>query len=337
MAQSTKKLSIKLFYGEDAYSAEQAYRQYLAAQVDPSGMMAISHLYDDETDAPKLHTELSTVPFFNTRRLFVFHSFLGRGNKTVSEMLADYISSLPASTELIFWETGTFDKRLRLAKELLAKAETSYFAPQRPADVMRFALTTANKFQVKLSSDSLDWLVREHGANSYELLNEIKKLAHWSRYHDGQIVNIKTVQLLSFSAANLSAFSLTDSIVAGNTIRSLGLYHDLIRQGEAPLMILALLVSQWRSIALLALTLGSPSACSSGDLARTTKINPYVIQKLTPIARSFSPEALKKSYGALVRTDNRIKTGELQEEVALPLLIIQLCATVKKSQKSFRN
>lgn len=306
---------------------ERDYRQYTTTAVDPSGLSSITHWYPDDITEARLKADLLTLPFFSLRRVFVCHRFLSSAPKPLVEALADLLPLLPDSTEVVLYEPESFDKRLRATKSLLDSMTIRYYPPARPSELTALVRAIAKEAGVTLPPDTVNWLAVEHGADTMRLAQEATKLAFWSRAND-RPCDLATVQTLSFSSTTTTTFALADAVIAGDIRRAIITYRQLQGEGQAPLMLLALLASQWRSLAILALARRQNTPPS--QLATATGLKPFVIQKLTATVDRLPIARLVRGYQAIVRTDGRIKSGDLEDGVALPLLVVSLCATVKK-------
>ena len=62
---------------------------------------------------------------------------------------------------------------------------------------------------------------------------------------------------------------------------------------------------------------------SSGDLARTLRMAPFVAEKTARLARNYSFEVLEHLYERLLDYDVAMKTGELEPRLGLELLIAE--------------
>jgi DNA polymerase-3 subunit delta len=69
------------------------------------------------------------------------------------------------------------------------------------------------------------------------------------------------------------------------------------------------------------------NGASSRDIAQTLKIHPFPAGKLYGQATHFTAAQLEKVYRHLSETDVEIKTGKIDPELALDLLVAGLAVT----------
>jgi DNA polymerase-3 subunit delta len=60
------------------------------------------------------------------------------------------------------------------------------------------------------------------------------------------------------------------------------------------------------------------------QIAGELKLHPYVVKKGLAQAPNFTMSQLEEAYALLVDTDWAIKTGEMEDELALDLLVVSL-------------
>jgi DNA polymerase-3 subunit delta len=106
------------------------------------------------------------------------------------------------------------------------------------------------------------------------------------------------------------------------TGRALQLLHRLLDDGEAPLYLLAMLARQVRILILISEL--STQGLNEQEMAKRLKLHPYVVKKGVPQARNFSMAQLEAAHQHLVETDWAIKTGQMEDVLALDTLVVTL-------------
>jgi len=98
--------------------------------------------------------------------------------------------------------------------------------------------------------------------------------------------------------------------------------HQLLDQDEPPLKLLGMLARQVRI--LIQVSELRASRMTEAEIIKRLKLHPYVVEKGTAQARNFTMEQLEKAHALLVETDWRIKTGEMEDVLALDMLVVAL-------------
>jgi DNA polymerase-3 subunit delta len=170
-----------------------------------------------------------------------------------------------------------------------------------------------------LSTEAVQLLAALVGTDLRLLDQEIEKLL---LYAGDRQVTTDDVQALVSRARETSIFDLVDCVGRRQTDRALKLLHGLLDDGEAPLYLLTMLARQVRiliQVSELELSDMAPEA-----IAGRLKLHPFVVKKGLDQARNFRLDQLERAHERLVETDWAIKTGELDEVLALDMLVVAL-------------
>jgi len=156
--------------------------------------------------------------------------------------------------------------------------------------------------------------------NDLRLLDqEIDKLL---LYADGQQVTTEEVRALVSRARETSIFDLVDCVGRRQTGKALLLLHRLLDDGEAPLYLLAMLARQIRI--LIQVSELRAQGLNQQEVAKRLKLHPYVVEKGLAQARNFEMPQLEAAHSQLVETDWAIKTGKMEDVLALDTLVVAL-------------
>lgn len=150
----------------------------------------------------------------------------------------------------------------------------------------------------------------------HQAAGEIDKLI---TYADGSEVSKDDVLLLVSGSEDMNIFNLIESIAKRDKGRALSILSGQLRKGFNENYVLTMLVYHFRNLisikSLLAQNL------SAGEIASRTKIHPMVVEKNIRYARALGEEHLVLIYDKLHGADLSIKTGRMEPELALDILI----------------
>ena len=156
--------------------------------------------------------------------------------------------------------------------------------------------------------------------NDLRLLDqEIDKLL---LYANGQPVTETDVRTLVSHAREESVFDLVDCVGRRQADEALHLLHQLLDRGEPPLKLMAMLARQVRIM--IQVSDLQASRMTQAQIAKRLKLHPYVVQKGLAQAGNFDMEQLERAHALLVETDRMIKTGEMEDVLALDMLVVSL-------------
>jgi len=146
------------------------------------------------------------------------------------------------------------------------------------------------------------------------LSNEIHKL---TSYESKQITD-KHIELLVHPSLEQNIFKTIDSISSKRKQKAINLIHQHIDKGDSPLYLLSMIAFQFRNLLIM------KDQIHKGKNINELKWHPFVIKKTYKLSQSFELEQLKKIYQKIVETDLNIKTGKIDPEIGLELLIAQI-------------
>ena len=173
-------------------------------------------------------------------------------------------------------------------------------------------------------TDPVQLLANLLQGDTLSLANELDKLALYARDAGGE-VTVADVNRVSHGDRDLKAWDLTDAIVDCHLGLALAAFHILREKGEDMQAILGLITSKFRALAQVVDLVGQGK--QQAEIAQELKRpNNYPLQKDIGVAKRVGPAALKRAYQLIVEADRTHKLGEIDQEVAVELLIIKLCA-----------
>ena len=276
-------------------------------------------------------------PFLGDYRLVIVNDLLtgleksknaeGKPSQSARDFLswlAQTLPSFPASTILVLNESKKIPARnpvLKAATKLGDGAEVKLFTtPQvKRGELAAWVKNRAKARGIRLDRGVAEDLASFVGPNLRLLDSEMEKLA---LYAGKRPVTKQDVALLSPYAREASIFDMVDALGNRQTARAFRLLAQMRNQGAHPLYLLTMIVRQYRIL------LQVKDAMSRGmkkdEIASTLKLHPYPTQKAMTQARNYRPEQLTAIYDRLLETDVAIKTGRLEMNLALDMLVVEL-------------
>jgi DNA polymerase-3 subunit delta len=331
-----------IFHGEDEFSRAEALAclRGQLAEGDPT-MADLNTTFLDGTKVTlgELRHVCDTIPFMGERRMVIVQGLLGwlsagggkdqettqgaepARKRALMAELAAYLPILPSTTRLIFVE----DKKLPASHPILkvANAEKGGHVKvfEKPGDgnLSKWIQQRVRAEEGTIDHEAVAVLAALVGSDLRLLVQELEKLL---LYADGHPITAQDVGLLVSRARETSIFDLVDCVARRQTDRALRLLHRLLDDGEPPLYLLTMLARQVR-ILIQVHELGK-QGLSEAEMARRLGLHPYVIKKGVSQARSFSMTQLELAHQHLVKTDWSIKTGKVEEVLALDTLVVNL-------------
>jgi DNA polymerase-3 subunit delta len=287
----------------------------------------------------ELRHTCDTVPFLAEKRLVVVTDLLTRlapqrGHEPTKAQedylasLADYLPHLPETTRLIFVESKPLSPQhpiLRLAQQE-ARGYAKRFDPPKDRDLPRWIAKRARKHGGEIEPQASQQLAAVVGADLRLLDQELNKLVTYTQSPTGgRAITEEDVALLVPYAQAAVVFDLVDALGRRDGHTAARTLHRLLDAGEHPLGLLAMIVRQFRL--LIQVKELKDAGESAPEIARQLGIHPFPAGKLYTQATHFTPAQLETVYRHLLDIDVDIKSGKVDAEVALDLLVAGLAAT----------
>jgi len=285
----------------------------------------------------QLRAVCETVPFLSERRLVIVNGLLERfepkskssGQKKITpvanqqneyKLLVTYISKIPDSTILVLID-GRLGRNNPLFRALSARAEVKTFPLLRNTELRKWIQRRVIEEGGSISPGAVDLLVKLVGSNLWIMKSEINKLVLFA---SGRRIEEEDVKRVVSYAHQANVFAMVDAILefkAGIAEQSL---HQLLEGGAAPAYLLVMLLRQLRMIVRVKELRGQgkPEVEIQNKLGLTSE---FALRKTLEQASRYSWERLKEVYHKLLETDLSIKTGKYGGELALNILIAELC------------
>jgi DNA polymerase-3 subunit delta len=236
--------------------------------------------------------------------------------------LADYAARLPETTVLIV----LVDEELAASNPLLKAAQEHGKVIQctlpKGAALENWIVKRAQGMGVKITPEAVSLLANFIGNQLRLLANELDKLAMY--VGERREIGAGDVRKLSAQVQEARIFDLTDALAQRNRTQALDLLHDLLADGEPPLRLISTITSQVRSL-LLVKELAA-EGMRAQQIASTTNLAPFVVEKALRQVGKFQMAQLEGAYRQLLATDAALKRSRMTPEMALDLLVVNFGA-----------
>lgn len=324
-----------IFHGDDEFSLAEALGSLVDRMGDPEMVdINTTRLDGRSADLSELIHACDAVPFLGERRLVVVERMLERfdprrggrsdADQVLADGLRDYLPQLPGTTRLIFVETKSLHGNnpiLRQARDQ-PDAYVEEFSALNPRMITSWITQRVKAKGAEIEGRAAAALAAYGGEDLRLLDQEIEKLL---TYTNGSPITAADVRRLVPAATESDIFAMVDALGQRNADQALIRLHQLIDAGEAATYLLYMITRQFRILTqvkeLLSQGVAPPTVASKLNL------HPFVAKKAQAQARNFSLAQLEEIYRQILDTDESIKTGRLDPELALDLLVAELAQT----------
>lgn len=325
-------MPIHIYWGEEDFNIELAVKKLRKKVLDPD-WKDFNHKTLDNPSLQEIIESISTLPMGFGDLLVEVHntSLFSKGQQKTDEKLykaqitefLDVAQSLNDRVNLLFvvrFPKGSkkkIDRTLKVTKELEKIAivrQFDSFKPWNDKEVISFINEYASDKKVCINPDAAYKMFELIGPDLRTLNSELTKLATY--VGEGNLITNKEVNLLCAGTDNV--FYLADYWVQHKTNEAMAELKKILDK-DHPIKILAVLqtlVGEWLHIKL-ELKHGKRSTA----LAKEIGMHEFRLKKTIEKLQRVPVERLSKMKNEITMTEMKIKTGQLQAELGIELLI----------------
>lgn len=339
---------IYLIYGDDSYRSwqklQEIKRKYLDTSMDETDLAVIDA---SDLTLEAFRRQVQTLPFLAKKRLVIIRDLLSQGKQEVKESVAGILPSIPSTTLVFFYESGTPDKRQKLFQMLNKPKLAQQFQPLAGASLTNYLVEYAKEQGLALRPALANELVSLLGPDLWRLTQELEKLALYKMSslteirlggipdrgskniilaktgipdqvgNDRKVVLEEDIRLLVSGTPEARVFDLLDALGMRNRPKALQLLSRLPAQ-EVDLGLLALIAGHYRNLVLIAD--GLRQGQTKQQLAQALKLHPFVFAKAFDQAGRYSYEELAGCFQYLFQLDLAAKQSLIEPGVGLTAL-----------------
>jgi len=327
---------LHVLIGEDDFSIRQVLGGIKKGIGDPTALMTNTTVLDGrQVSIEQLRNACDTVPFLSEKRLVIVEGLFERfesGNKTGRKKssrqtekpeeyraIAEGIKHLPEFTELVLLG-GRLKAGNPLLRELAAVTQIKTFPKLKQAQLNQWIMRRVKAAGGSISPQAVNLMIRFVGNDLWIMASEVDKL---TLYTGGRRIEEADIRAVVSYAQEANIFAMVDAVLEFRAGAAQELLQQLYKQGMAPAQLLVMLSRQVRIIFQIKEMRArkKPRADIQMKLGLTSD---FVLRKAWDQADRYSPARIREVYHRLLETDISIKTGKLEGEVALNLLVAEL-------------
>jgi len=301
---------INTYTGKNSFELLRAKQKLVADFVGEHSAMALEQFDCQAVEPQVIYDALTNLPFLVTKKLVVLDE--PSTNKALAEKLPGWMAETDSIDVLIV--EPAVDRRTVFYKFLQSKTKMHEFATLRPYEVEAWIKTYAKDKGTSLSVQAVKLLQDRVGIDQQQLAKEIDKLALYKPK-----IEVEDIELMVEELPQNTVFEMLDSLVAGNTKKTMELYEKLLKKRVEANEIIGMLGWQLHTLSLIRSAGGRES-----DVAVKTKLHPFVIQKNFGLASRLSVEQLKLSVEKVFQAELSIKKDGLNAENVVSVLLLGL-------------
>ena len=312
-------------YGDEPYLVERGVKRLLARAVSPDFReFNLTVFYGGEAKGEEIAEAAQTLPMFAERRVVLVRKS-GALTAAALELLSGYVQDPAPSTCLIF-QGEKIDQRKKFFVDL--KKNGTLVEYKRPYEnqlgpFIREEATTHGKRMEPAATEILAYFV---GTNLQDLASQVEKVAMY--VGEREIIRVDDIKAVVCDTKVDSVFDLANALGEKNLGRALRTLQTLLRDGEAPLMVLTMVTRHFRQLWRVRELVGRK--VPSQEISKAAGIHPYFIRGIIEQSGGYSLSAFRMIFERFYATDLALKTSGGKPVDLLERLVMEICTTGKK-------
>ena len=137
-------------------------------------------------------------------------------------------------------------------------------------------------------------------------------------------ITLEDIELLVTKDLEYNIFEFTENLGKGNKDRALKIFRDLMEDKKIAPGLLSMISNHFRRLFYASIT-----KSSTEDIANYLGIKDFAVKKLQEQTRRFTPVMLKNILQKCEETDSLVKTGNLQYNTAIKILVDYILTVAK--------
>lgn len=237
-----------------------------------------------------------------------------KGGPGADEMCA-YIENIPDTTCLLFVETEV-DKRSRMYKAVKSMAILQKWCVRTVPSLEDGQQEYWQKWK-KITGRTMEYFLGKTGDDMENITSELDKVISYTLGRD--IITEEDIDAVCITQVTNKIFDMITAIANRQTRKAMDLYEDLLTLKEPSMRILFLIARQFNQILQVKELMGR--GMDRSTISSKLKLQPFVTGKVMAQAKTFTKEQILSYVNLCVDAEESVKTGKLQDRLAVELLI----------------
>ncbi len=312
---------IYFLYGKDTFRSqkklEEIIEQYKKAHKSGLNLIKIDA---EEKEFSDFSDNFKIVPMFDEKKLLIITGLFSAKGGPASGWQEEFLKELEifeASKDIIVvFEKEPVDKKNKLFLALKKSAKCQEFNFLDNRKMFLWLEQELKNRNAKIEPLAKNIFLNCVGNDLWLAENEIKKLADFKR---GYVIKKEDVELMIRPKIENDIFRTVEAIAKKDKSLALSLLQKHVDSGDNVLYLLAMVAYQFRNLLVIKDLMEKKN--SYEQIIKKSGLHPFVVKKNYYLCNQFSMAQLKKIYQQIFEADCNIKTGKIEPELALELLI----------------
>ena len=312
-----------LFYGEEKLLIGDALSRILDRSIAADSREFNYDVFDGEkADIADVLAIAQSFPFCSSWRVILIRDINLIPTEGL-ELLIYYIKK-PSPTTCLILVAAKPDMRKKFFREVKDLLSPILVQPLTGIQLISWIKSKAKHLGFTISDDAISFIIERKGDDLRGLLSEIEKLSLY--VEENKVARLEDVKAITCGEETPSIFDLTGSLGDKNASESLRLLSLLIISGEPGLVVLSMIVRQFRIIWRIAET--KQSGRTMDDLLQEIGIPHGKRARIIKQSEGYTYKELSRIFSLFLKADLELKSSRIAPRIVLEALILKICLPV---------
>jgi len=303
-------------YGQDNFRSQKKLQELIEGyKTSHKKGLSLSYFSGENFNFKDLLNETEINSIFKEKKLLVLKNVFS--NKKFKDDFLEHGEKIAKSDAIVLFHEGEeIDKRDRLLKFLKEHAKSQEFELLNGEKLVSWVDKKIKNYGAAIEPGALKKLIAYVGNDLWRMENEVIKLIN---YVKNKKIQEEDVDLLVRPKIENDIFETINSLAEKKKDKALFLLHRHLSKGDSPLYLLSMINFQFRNLLVIRDLIDKKAPYY--EIPKRSGLHPFVVKKTYPAAQKFSLSQLKKIYQNIFQIDLSVKTGKIDPEMALDLLV----------------
>lgn len=316
-------------YGEDSIRAREKVEELERAfqtKFDPTGMnMERFPRGAEKIDTAAVFAAVRSVPFLSPRRMVVVKDLFGDAKKDVVQPLLDALEHTPESTIVVVWEqaeVAAFEKKPAY-KTMMGWSDVHAYPCATPtgAALDGWIAERVRQMGATMQPTAAREIAVRVGGDMVRISQELQKLV---AYAGTVTIDRSMVEQMVRPSMDGDVFAFMDSLASSRRGQAVDALAQERVAGSNAFYLLSMFTRQIRLLLSARSLLDTQPMVSKPAAAEALGVHPFVAQKLLQHARLYTLDELLRLHTDAFSYEHRVKTGGMDADAAIELLLAAL-------------
>ena len=310
--------NVHLLYGEEDYLRHQFRDRLVDALTGGERSINFDRISGKDAVPERVIDLAETMPFFSDKRVILVEDT--GWLKSSCEALAEYVKQGVCESTYIVLCEKEIDKRGKLYKAIDGAGIISEFPAQDEGTLAVWASRLIKDAGLNIGQGDVRYLIGMTGGDMNNLSNEIDKLTAYCM--NKAKVTKEDIDAVCSRRLEDRIFDMCESIALRRQKAAMGMYYDLIALRESPIRILSMITRQYNTLLQIKdLEIGRKD---DGTIGAAIGRPPWTIRGYRAQTSHYTLGELKKILDRCAQTDMNIKSGAINENIGVEMLLVEL-------------